>query len=81
MFNIGPLELLVIALVALLVVGPEKLPKLAKNIAKIYRELNNIIYKVKDEIMNIDIESELDIEQNKNTSINKTDEDNKTLQG
>jgi Tat protein translocase TatB subunit len=38
MFNIGPMELIVIALVALLVVGPKRLPQLGKTIGKSLRE-------------------------------------------
>jgi Tat protein translocase TatB subunit len=39
MFNIGPPELIVIFLVALLVVGPRRLPQLGKSIGKGLREL------------------------------------------
>ena len=39
MFNIGPAELIVIFLVALLVVGPKRLPQLGKTIGKSLREL------------------------------------------
>ena len=39
MFNIGPAELIVIFLVALLVVGPRRLPQLGKTIGKSLREL------------------------------------------
>ena len=34
MFGIGLLKLLIIAIIALLVVGPEKLPELAKTLGK-----------------------------------------------
>ena len=39
MFNIGPLELIVILLVALLVVGPKRLPEMSRTIGKSLREL------------------------------------------
>jgi len=39
MFNLGPMELLMIFLVALLVFGPEKLPEVARTLAKIMREI------------------------------------------
>lgn len=42
MFNIGPMELLVLAIVAIVVVGPEKLPGLAKEAATILRTLREI---------------------------------------
>ena len=38
MFNIGPAELIVILLVALLVVGPKRLPQLGRTIGKSMRE-------------------------------------------
>lgn len=46
MFNIGPLELIVILLVALVVVGPSKLPELGRQIGKGLREFR----KAQDEI-------------------------------
>src|SRR5205823_11366564 len=39
MLNIGPLELMVILLVALLVVGPQRLPEVGRSVAKVLREL------------------------------------------
>jgi len=39
MFNIGPAELIVIFLVALIVVGPKRLPQLGRTIGKSLREL------------------------------------------
>jgi Tat protein translocase TatB subunit len=38
MFNIGPAELIVIFLVALLVVGPKRLPEIGRTIGKSLRE-------------------------------------------
>ena len=39
MFNIGPAELIVIFLVALLIVGPTRLPEIGRTIGKAMREL------------------------------------------
>ncbi len=39
MFNVGPAELIVIMLVALLIVGPRRLPEVGKSIGKALREL------------------------------------------
>jgi len=41
-FNIGPLELVVLAAVALIVFGPDKLPQLAKDAARMLRTLRDI---------------------------------------
>jgi Tat protein translocase TatB subunit len=40
--GIGPLELLVILIIALIVVGPEKLPEIARSIGKTMRDLRNM---------------------------------------
>jgi sec-independent protein translocase protein TatB len=41
-FNIGPLEFVVLAAVALIVFGPDKLPQLAKDAARMLRTLRDI---------------------------------------
>ncbi len=48
MFGIGLPELLVILAVALIVVGPEKLPELAKSLAKGLGELKKTVSQVKE---------------------------------
>lgn len=42
MFNIGPLEMVVLAAVALIVFGPDKLPQLAKDAARMLRTLRDL---------------------------------------
>jgi Tat protein translocase TatB subunit len=39
MFNVGPMELILILLVALVVVGPKRLPEVGRTIGKSLREL------------------------------------------
>lgn len=46
MFNIGPLELMVILVVALLVVGPQRLPEVARSVGRGLREFR----KAQDEV-------------------------------
>ena len=42
MFNLGPMELVVLALVGLIVIGPEKLPGYAKQAAQMLRTLREL---------------------------------------
>src|SRR5580698_4618427 len=42
MFNIGPLELLVLAFVGLVVLGPDRLPGLARDAARMIRTLREL---------------------------------------
>jgi Tat protein translocase TatB subunit len=46
MFNIGPQELLIVLVLALIVVGPQKLPELSRQIGRGLREFR----KVQDEV-------------------------------
>jgi sec-independent protein translocase protein TatB len=50
MFDVGALELLVIAVVALIVVGPERLPKLARTAGLWAGRARRALSSVKDEI-------------------------------
>ena len=57
MFNIGPLELMVILLLALVVVGPSRLPEVGRSIGKGLRELRKVQDEVRDSI-NFDLDAE-----------------------
>ena len=48
MLNIGPQELIVILIIALLVVGPQRLPELSRQIGRGLREFRKIQDDVKD---------------------------------
>jgi Tat protein translocase TatB subunit len=55
MLNVGPLELLVVLAVALIVVGPERLPDLARSVGKALRQLRQVQDEVRDMVsMGID---------------------------
>jgi sec-independent protein translocase protein TatB len=41
-FNIGPMELLVLAIVGLLVIGPDKLPNMARDAGRMLRTLREL---------------------------------------
>ena len=55
MLNVGPLELLVVLAVALIVVGPERLPELARSVGRVLRQFRD----VQDEVRNM-VSSEVD---------------------
>ncbi len=42
MFNVGPMEFLVLAIVGLLVIGPDKLPNLARDAGRMLRTLRDL---------------------------------------
>ncbi len=48
MLNIGPQELIVVLLIALIVVGPSRLPELGRSIGKALREFRKVQDEVKD---------------------------------
>ena len=50
MFDIGFPELLLIILVSLIVIGPERLPELIKSFSRIYRYIKEYINKTKTEV-------------------------------
>lgn len=50
MFNIGPMELMLILLVALIVVGPKRLPEVGRTIGKSLREIRKVQDEVKSTI-------------------------------
>jgi len=52
MFDISFIELLVIFLVALIVIGPERLPVVAKTLGNLYGRCRSFVYSVKTDIHN-----------------------------
>jgi Tat protein translocase TatB subunit len=47
--EIGPMEVLLVAIVALIVFGPEKLPQLARNVGRAANEVRRMATEAKDE--------------------------------
>lgn len=47
--SVGPLEILVIAVIALVVFGPDKLPEIARQVGRTATELRRMATEVKDE--------------------------------
>ncbi len=65
MIGIGPLEILVLLVVALLVIGPEKMPEVARAVARLMRELRGAMDEVRgqfDEIAREDLFDTKEIE-------------------
>ena len=52
MFDISFMELLVISVVALIVIGPERLPTVAKTLGHLYGRCRNFVYSVRTDIHN-----------------------------
>lgn len=50
MFGIGPSELLVIFLLALILFGPKRIPQIAKSLGKAMAELRKVTEEVKESI-------------------------------
>jgi len=51
MFGIGLSELIVIFIVALLVLGPKRLPEVARTLGKLYREIKSTVDEVKEVVI------------------------------
>lgn len=54
MLGIGPEELLLVALLALLVLGPERLPKVMRDMGKVVGDLRRTSDELRDEFLNAD---------------------------
>ena len=55
MFNIGLFELLVIFFFLILLIKPEEIPKVSKNLGLFYRKINRYIFNLKYELDEIDL--------------------------
>ena len=70
MFGIGLPELILILIVALLVVGPKKLPELARSLGKALRDVRSMTEDVKQSFVgDIDLEEKPDNVEEKTASI------------
>jgi len=52
MFDISFMEILVISMVALIVIGPERLPAVARTLGNLYGRCRNFVYSVRTDIHN-----------------------------
>lgn len=74
MFGIGLPELIVILVVALIVVGPSKLPELAKSIGKAFNEFRRMADEVKETIEEEVVKEELNKEEPPSPLISSAEE-------
>ena len=51
--SLGPAEILVVLVVALLVFGPEKMPEIARQVAKGFREFKRVQQHLKSELRDV----------------------------
>ena len=54
MFGIGPEELMLVALLALLVLGPDRLPKVMRDMGRVVGDLRRTSDELKNEFLNAD---------------------------
>ena len=54
MFGIGPEELVLILIIALIVLGPERMPKVARDIGRVVGELRRTSDELREEFLNAD---------------------------
>ena len=54
MFGIGPEELMLIAIIALLVLGPERMPRLMRDVGRIVGDLRRASDELQKDFMNAD---------------------------
>lgn len=52
MFNIGPLELVVLALVGIIVLGPDRIPGVARDAARMIRQLRDMATGARSQLKN-----------------------------
>ena len=52
MFNIGPLELVVLALVGIIVLGPDRIPGVARDAARLIRQLRDMATGARSQLKN-----------------------------
>jgi len=57
MFDIGSWEILLVAIIALVVIGPERLPELATGAGKFFAKINRFVTNFKDDV-NLELKAE-----------------------
>jgi sec-independent protein translocase protein TatB len=76
MFDISFWELVVVGVIALLVLGPEKLPVLVRDVSKWARKIRRVVTETRYEL-----EREFDFEEERRKLTSKLDNEKKNLRG
>ncbi len=58
MFNVGPLELVVVLIIALIVLGPQRLPDVARSVGRGMREFRSALENPDDDEDEVDYEDD-----------------------
>jgi sec-independent protein translocase protein TatB len=81
MFDVAFSELVVIALVALIVIGPERLPQVARTAGHMWGRLQRYVSSVKNDISNeMDLEAASKMKQNFMQQVGEVEQEVKTAQ-
>ena len=64
MFNLGPMEVIGILVLALVVFGPKRLPEMGKSIGKAIREFKSVGNEIQDEITKVTDDIDIDPDNN-----------------
>ena len=80
MFNVGPGELIAILALALIVLGPNRLPEAVRTVGRVVGELRRISSGFQDELRNALEDSEVENDLEKLRSSNKADSPDKSAE-
>ena len=75
MFDFGFWEMIIIALIAIIVLGPEKMPAVARKVGTFFGKITRVINKLKEDIKDgldyDEIEDSLNIDEEKPDTVKK----------
>ena len=61
--GIGPMEIFVVLIIALVIFGPQKLPEMGRSLGKAIREFKSVGSEIQDEITKVTDEIDIDPEK------------------
>jgi len=72
--NIGPLELAIVLIIALVIFGPKRLPELGKSLGNGLREFKNSVSSEPDDDDPPEIDNDIDVEDEEETVVEAASE-------